>query len=86
MSVLRGLKEERIQEKYGTPANLGLSPKKQGLSEIALNYKPVIINSEEQINRRCKNSLKKYDPAVTSSFADEVRSSFGSQPAILNIS
>ena len=82
MTVLRGLKEERAQEIQCKSTSLGLSPKKQGAPEIALNNKPVMINSEEQINRRGVKALD------TGSFVgDGLRSSIGShQPGAMVIS
>ena len=55
ISVLAELKEGKMQDNLGSPASLGLSPKSFGRSDLQMNNKPIIINSEEQIKRRSSN-------------------------------
>lgn len=47
MSVIEGLKETKTEENLRTPTGIELSPEKQRLSEITMNSRPVIMNSEE---------------------------------------
>ena len=85
INVLRGLRESQGTPVAQTP--LDISSTCQDLSEITMNTaaycKPVLMNSEEQINRYNKKELCNSNssikaPQITGSFADAVRMSMPS--------